>query len=72
MPREISRTWSNTLVARSAMRDSLPSLASSGGTAACTWPQVQHQRDQLLLGAVVQITLDPPPGLIGSGDDPRA
>jgi len=34
--------------------------------------QVQHQRHQLLLDAVVQITLDPPPGLVRGGHDPRA
>ena len=33
--------------------------------------QLQPERDEPLLGAVVQIALDPPPRLIGGGDDPR-
>ncbi len=34
-------------------------------------PQVQHQRDQPLLGTVVQVAFDPPPGLVAGGHDPR-
>ena len=33
--------------------------------------QLQHQRDQPLLGAVVQVTLDPLASLVRSGDEPR-
>jgi len=34
--------------------------------------QSQGKGDQALLGAVVQIALDAPAGLVGGGDDPRA
>ena len=34
--------------------------------------QPEGQRDEALLGAVVQVPLDPPTGLIRCGDDPRA
>jgi hypothetical protein len=34
--------------------------------------QVQRQRDQPLLGAVVQVSPDTSAGLVGGGDDPRA
>jgi hypothetical protein len=34
--------------------------------------QLEPERDEPLLGAVVQITLDPPPRLIGGGDDAGA
>jgi hypothetical protein len=34
--------------------------------------QLQHQRHQPLLDAVVQIALDPAAALIRGGDDPRA
>jgi hypothetical protein len=33
-------------------------------------PQLQGQRDQALLGAVVQVTLDPAPGLLRAGHHP--
>ena len=33
--------------------------------------QIQHQRDQLLLGAVVQIAFDSPTHLVTRGDDPH-
>ena len=33
---------------------------------------LERKREELLLSAVVQIALDPPPGRIGGGDDPRA
>ena len=32
--------------------------------------QLQRQRDQPLLGAIVQVPLDPPAGLVGGGYDP--
>ena len=35
-------------------------------------PQLQGQRHQLLLGAVVQVALDSPPCLVGGGDHPGA
>jgi hypothetical protein len=34
--------------------------------------QLQRQRDQPLLGAVVQVALDAAPGLVGGGDDAGA
>jgi hypothetical protein len=34
--------------------------------------QREAERDQALLGAVVQVAFDAAPGLVGSGDDPRA
>jgi hypothetical protein len=34
--------------------------------------QLQRQRHELLLHAVVQVALDPPPGRVGGGDNPRA
>jgi hypothetical protein len=34
--------------------------------------QRQRKRDQTLLGAVVEVALDPPSGVVGGGDDPRA
>ena len=33
--------------------------------------QVQHQRHEPLLGPVVQVAFDPPPGMVGGGDDSR-
>jgi len=39
-------------------------LAESGRHRGLCHPQIQDQRQELLLGAIVQITLDPPPGLI--------
>jgi len=33
-------------------------------------PQVERQRDQVLLGAVVKVALDPAPGRVGGDDDP--
>ena len=35
-------------------------------------PEVQRERHQPLLRAVVQVALDPPPLRVGGGDDPRA
>ena len=35
-------------------------------------PHLERQRDELLLRAVVQVALDPPPGRVRGGDDPRA
>ena len=35
-------------------------------------PQVQRQRDELLLGAVVEVALDPPAGVVGGLDDAHA
>jgi hypothetical protein len=32
--------------------------------------QLEAERDQSLLGAVVQVALDPAPGVVGGGDDP--
>jgi hypothetical protein len=32
----------------------------------------QRERDEALLDAVVQVTLEPPPGLVGGGDNPGA
>ena len=46
-------------------------LATFGGCRRCR-PQPQGQRDEALLGAVVQVVLDAPAGLIRGGDDPRA
>jgi hypothetical protein len=34
--------------------------------------QLERQRDEPLLGAVVQVTLDPATGLVAGGDDSRA
>ena len=34
-------------------------------------PQVQGERDELLLGAVVEVALDPPAGVVGGLDDPQ-
>jgi hypothetical protein len=34
--------------------------------------KLQHERDQPLLSAIVQVPLDPPTRLVGGGDDPRA
>jgi hypothetical protein len=50
--------------------DSLVDLpAEFGGAAACA-AQLQCEGDQSLLGAVVQVPLDPAACLVGSGDDP--
>ena len=35
-------------------------------------PELERERDQPLLRAVVQVALDPTPLLVGRGDDPRA
>ena len=35
-------------------------------------PQRQRERDEPLLGAVVQVALDPPPGRVARLDEPRA
>ena len=42
---------------------------AAAGTAACA-AQVQPERDELLLGLVVEVTLDLPSGLVGGGNDP--
>ena len=34
-------------------------------------PQVQRERDELLLGAVVEVALDPPARVVGGLDDPQ-
>ena len=34
-------------------------------------PQVEREADELLLGAVVQVALDPPAGVVGGLDDPQ-
>ena len=47
------------------------SSTASGGTAACATAQLQRQRDQPLLGAVVQVPFDAAAGLVGGGHDPR-
>ena len=42
----------------------VPGYGALGG------PQFQHQGHQPLLGAVVQVTLDASPGLVGGCEDP--
>ena len=49
----------------------LSQLASPGRHVRLRGPQLQGKRDQPLLGAVVQVALDPPARLVGGGHDPR-
>jgi hypothetical protein len=49
----------------------IPDLAEPGGHRRLRRPQLQHQRHQLLPGAVVQLPFDPPPGLIGKWSSVR-
>ena len=72
MPRAISRSSSSAPVAPAAARSSSASeLAELGRHRGLRRAQLQRQRDQPLLGAVVQVPLDPPARLVGGGDDPR-
>ena len=47
-----------------------PELGLGGRHGRLRGPQVKHQGDQPLLGAVVQVALDPPAGLVAGGHDP--
>jgi hypothetical protein len=49
----------------------LHQLTGSGRCGRLRGPQLQAKGDQPLLGAVVQVTLDPAAGGIGGGHDPR-
>ena len=76
-PTPSSRIASRRIMLRHAgepvgdLRQLAAQLAELGRYRRLHHPQVQAQRHQLLLDAFVQITLDPPPRLIGGGDDPR-
>jgi hypothetical protein len=59
----------SAILALAEQRDVRPNISAS---LRLDLAQVEYQRYQLLLSAVVQVTLDPPPGLIGDDDDPRA
>jgi hypothetical protein len=47
----------------------LPQLLLTGGHGALGRAQLQRQRDQALLDPIVEVALDPPPGLVGGGHD---
>ena len=49
-----------------------PELAELGRHRRLRSAQFERERDELLLRAVVQVALDPPPGRVGGGDDPCA
>jgi hypothetical protein len=46
-----------------------PQLGPLGRHRRLGGPQIKHQRDQPLLGAIVQVALDPPARLVAGGHD---
>ena len=72
MPRASSRSSSSAPVASLDQRVQLRrQLAGLGWYRRLRRAQPQRQRDQPLLGAVVQVAFDPAAGVVGGGHDPR-
>ena len=73
MPRAISRSSSSTSVIPAATPSSSASSSLElGRDGRLRRAQLQRERDEPLLGAVVQVALDAAPRLVGGGDDARA
>jgi hypothetical protein len=72
MPRAISRSSSSAPLASATAVEVGAKRAELGRRDRLRRAQLQHQKYQPLLGAVVQVSLDAPARLIGGGDDPRA
>jgi hypothetical protein len=53
-------------------RQHAPKVAPVGRGLGLRVAHRQSERDQPLLGAVVEVALDPAAGLVGGGDDPPA
>ena len=72
MPRVSSRNSSSALVASPTSESSCAaSSPDSRRHRRLRRAQPQGERDQSLLGAVVQVALDAAPGVVGGGHDPR-
>ena len=73
IPRASSRS-SAVAVARSSIASSSSSAASAGSALelAAREPEREREADEVLLGAVVQVALEPAAGVVGGRDDPGA
>jgi len=71
--REISRSTSTASFSCLSRAGPLVYQVPLFGWHACfRRPELKGQRDQPLLGPVVELALDAAAGLVGRGDDPRA
>ena len=70
MPRANSRSSASATASFSPIWSTVPGQAGVRQPR-LEHPQVQGERDELLLGTVVQVALDPPAGVVGGLDDPQ-